>query len=1509
LITKLGHALSLLGIAAASATLGAFPVGARSPAACLSETASRSSVGTHVTGPQKTLVILAKFADSGTDPDLGQTDTAFWGGLFFGVGTAHPSIRDYFRGVSYDAADIVPASETSGAQNDGVVGWIALNQNASDYQQQWCNSVGCGTLCGVQVNWEKWAAHAAVMAADSFVDFSSFDTETSPGHLDARELRVFVVFAAFDASYACAGGLYPEVWRMHFEPEEQPPDQLPDLTIQLDGVSIGSVALAGEMLGNGSDPPFPNGMGKLAHELGHSFGWDDQYATEGHEAREAGTWCLMASGDGTEGSSFDDPSHPCAFDKLRVGWVDSVTVVDPRPISLLGMNGSARPTVYKVLNAVADDSTYYLLENRRKPESGFERMVPDSGLLVWSVDLRNADPCSLVQADANGSIGAGDTFPRPDLDRFTCSTTPHADFARVVDITETSGIITANAQRDIRLDVSSNPTTVLPNGSAQSAITAQLQDSCGRAKRHAGVMVTFTIVAGSEYGTLTGDTTVATDSAGVATCGFLAGLYEGAVVIEASASGFPSGQGDVLLVGTHFCGAVGDTTWFAANSPYIVTCDVRVGKFPGTAILTIEPGTRVLFQPGCGLRIGWNDTYTRKGSLAAIGTESDPIVFSSATGQPNGWKGIFFDAYPRGAGTLRHCVIENAGEVGIGGQVAAVEIGGEANPVLIDDSVIRECGGHGVYNAGTNVSVASSSVHGTSDVPIWATRSMTVDACSLSAAETYAVYSTGPDLVLTNNVLAGHGPFIARLGGKSTIAGNSYGGSSDVIELYGATFGADRHITHPGNSDGSYEVLGDILVGYVTSHPRLTIDPGVRLKFRSGFGLQVCFQSGAGTYYDGRLLAVGTESAPIVLTSASGAPGGWKGVYFFGAEATGTLRHCIVENAGEVGLGGQPAAIHVGGTGLGPVVIDSSVVRACDGYGIHTSGYDVTISRVTVDSCRDAIAAFHSRTVIGNVIATSSTTGHGVFGGVSGIDVTCCDVWNNAGGDYGGVLPDQTGLNGNIAVDPMFCDPANSDLRLSPDSPCIDTSGCGRIGALGPGCGTCEQIEPWSISSSALPDSLRDAAAVAVGPYLFVSGGLKAGGMTSSLVHVARIMLDSVAPWTPAAPMPDSLRDHGMVSVGGWIYALGGSEGSIGTPENPVHREVHDEVWKAAAGAHGTLSPWSGEGVLPVPLWAPAVCAWDQTLYVSGGSANDTVWAARSGRIFRAHVDSTSGTLSPWVESPVDLPVSVASHRMLAHGGRLWVIGGEPGPPGTAIPDVFSTGILADGSLDPAWVVTTPLPEGRHSFGASVFGDRLYVVGGMDPSGLSRRSVFETDLFGDGTTSGTWSVCDEGLPALPGFGTSLGVSNMAFAQYGCTVYSVGGYVWSDQPDHGFVPTVISARLTLCTPAVDAPGAPPSSTRPLPVRYHLARAVPNPFRSSTSIVYDVPAGHDGSVGVAIFDVAGRLVRRLVQDRVLAGRHTVEWDGTADGGRRVGSGVYFCRMWTSGFAETRKVIRTD
>ena len=90
------------------------------------------------------------------------------------------------------------------------------------------------------------------------------------------------------------------------------------------------------------------------------------------------------------------------------------------------------------------------------------------------------------------------------------------------------------------------------------------------------------------------------------------------------------------------------------------------------------------------------------------------------------------------------------------------------------------------------------------------------------------------------------------------------------------------------------------------------------------------------------------------------------------------------------------------------------------------------------------------------IIAFGQGPGVVVDGSPTPPAMTCCDVFGNSGGDWTECIADQYGVNGNISLDPLFCDLDVGDVHLRDDSPCAPyappNEECDLVGALGVSC-------------------------------------------------------------------------------------------------------------------------------------------------------------------------------------------------------------------------------------------------------------------------------------------------------------------------------------------------------------------------------------------------------------------------------------------------------------------------
>ena len=86
---------------------------------------------------------------------------------------------------------------------------------------------------------------------------------------------------------------------------------------------------------------------------------------------------------------------------------------------------------------------------------------------------------------------------------------------------------------------------------------------------------------------------------------------------------------------------------------------------------------------------------------------------------------------------------------------------------------------------------------------------------------------------------------------------------------------------------------------------------------------------------------------------------------------------------------------------------------------------------------------------------------------------------------------------------------------------------------------------------------------------------------------------------------------------------------------------------------------------------------------------------------------------------------------------------------------------------------------------------------------------------------------------------------------------------------------------------------------LPSSFSLSQNYPNPFNPTTNIKYQIT--QNKLVALKIFDIIGKEIATLVNEKQSPGTYEVTWDASA-----FPSGVYFYKLTSGDFAETKKMI---
>ena len=90
----------------------------------------------------------------------------------------------------------------------------------------------------------------------------------------------------------------------------------------------------------------------------------------------------------------------------------------------------------------------------------------------------------------------------------------------------------------------------------------------------------------------------------------------------------------------------------------------------------------------------------------------------------------------------------------------------------------------------------------------------------------------------------------------------------------------------------------------------------------------------------------------------------------------------------------------------------------------------------------------------------------------------------------------------------------------------------------------------------------------------------------------------------------------------------------------------------------------------------------------------------------------------------------------------------------------------------------------------------------------------------------------------------------------------------------------------------------------PLNTKLNQNYPNPFNPTTTINYSLK--ENSKVSLDIYNIKGQKVKQLISGQLSAGQHSVVWNGKDDNGKSVSSGIYFYKMKTGNYNETRKML---
>jgi hypothetical protein len=343
-----------------------------------------------------------------------------------------------------------------------------------------------------------------------------------------------------------------------------------------------------------------------------------------------------------------------------------------------------------------------------------------------------------------------------------------------------------------------------------------------------------------------------------------------------------------------------------------------------------------------------------------------------------------------------------------------------------------------------------------------------------------------------------------------------------------------------------------------------------------------------------------------------------------------------------------------------------------------------------------------------------------------------------------------------------------------------------------------------------------------------------------------------------------------LAVVGNEVYVGGRFTSAGGVSANSVARfNTQTNTWSS-------LGTGSSNGVSGILAYVYALAVVGNEVYVGGGFTSAGGVSANSVARFNTQTNTWSslGTGS-------SNGVFGGVEALAVVGNEVYVGGGFTSAGGVSARNVarFNTQTNTWSSLG------TGSSNGVDSvvFALAVVGNEVYVggeftsAGGVSANGVARFN----------TQTNTWSTLGTGSSnGVSVGGVSGGV--YALAVSGNEVYVGGRFISA-----GGVSAIGVARWNSGTSRAEqlSPTAPKT--------FLLEQNYPNPFNPSTTIRYQLPVASE--VKLEVYDVLGKKIATLVNERQSAGSYQVVWNASG-----LSSGTYFYRLQAGTFVETKKMI---
>jgi hypothetical protein len=317
----------------------------------------------------------------------------------------------------------------------------------------------------------------------------------------------------------------------------------------------------------------------------------------------------------------------------------------------------------------------------------------------------------------------------------------------------------------------------------------------------------------------------------------------------------------------------------------------------------------------------------------------------------------------------------------------------------------------------------------------------------------------------------------------------------------------------------------------------------------------------------------------------------------------------------------------------------------------------------------------------------------------------------------------------------------------------------------------------WTVSTNTMLNGRRRSAAFGYNGYIYVVGGFDAsgGGVLADIefikVNVSDGSLGSASEGFQESSVTINQRWGLTVPVSNsYAYVIGGcTDGDSPTCNTGGPTDIIQtfQLYNNDSGAPAGYATSANTYATAANRIGAGSTILNGKLYVAGGCTSATDCTTASNNVSYTTIDAT-GALGAWANTTANLTAARTWGKLLTVGGSLYYVGGQESTATNESATVYYATPAGSGDVTTWSTATNGLPAARTKFGAAVWNNRMYVVGGLDGSAADTNTVYVSPQLNSGGNIGSaWSTTSTAF--------DVNRSGNAVIAYANNLYTMGGY--------------------------------------------------------------------------------------------------------------------------------------